>query len=510
MGRPFSLISKEREYIPVLLLLLLGFALRSIYTVSLPFGLNQDEASAGYDAWALLNYGTDRCGNELPVLLESWGSGQNALMSYIAVPFTAVFGLCEFSVRLVNVIFGCLTLIVFWLTARLAKGRGFGICALFILTVCPWHIMACRWALEANLLPFFLLLGIFFTMRARENKFFLFGAAVSFGLSLYAYGTAFFFLPVFLLFSVFRLRKTLDPVIFCSSQLLFSVIAVPISLCHLLNATGDAGIKIFGFSIPELTQGRQFATSVFSGGGVSEAIANFSEFLRIFVTQSDSLPFNSIPEGGLFYFWGPTLAVFGLIMSLCTRRDCPVEAPMRDAFFAGLICAFLIAPNINRMNMIWLPVAYFISIPLYFLLIRIRIWSLIPLAGMIACLGIFLNSYKTQFRSSEYFYPGLGAAVSYVEAFDPDRVYMSDYINQPYIFALFYSETPPSEFIATVDYVDPDGAFRQVRSFGRYKFGPAYKANGDFIIVHRSEISNYNVIREFGSFAVCTADSSGN
>lgn len=39
------------------ILLILAAAARLIALTGLPAGLNQDEASAGYEAWALLNYG---------------------------------------------------------------------------------------------------------------------------------------------------------------------------------------------------------------------------------------------------------------------------------------------------------------------------------------------------------------------------------------------------------------------------------------------------------------------
>ena len=86
-----SRISRRTELICAAALLALGFAARLVGLDSLPLGLNQDEASAGYDAWAILSYGIDRCGNALPVLLESWGSGQNALLSYLAMPFIAIW-----------------------------------------------------------------------------------------------------------------------------------------------------------------------------------------------------------------------------------------------------------------------------------------------------------------------------------------------------------------------------------------------------------------------------------
>ena len=74
-------MSRRTELFCVLAVLILGFCVRLISLETLPAGLNADEASALYDAWAILNYGIDRNGNALPVLLKSWGSGQNALLS---------------------------------------------------------------------------------------------------------------------------------------------------------------------------------------------------------------------------------------------------------------------------------------------------------------------------------------------------------------------------------------------------------------------------------------------
>ena len=198
--RSYVRILEEHELLLVVLILAIGIGLRLFELGALPYGLNQDEASAGYDAWALLNYGVDRNGNTWPVLFESWGSGQNVLMSYLAMPFIALFGLTPFAVRLPNAIAGCLTLIVFWRFSREVRGKAFGILALFILAINPWHIMMSRWALESNQLPFWLILGIWLTVVSERRPCALFGAAISFGLALYAYGTAFFFLPLFLIF----------------------------------------------------------------------------------------------------------------------------------------------------------------------------------------------------------------------------------------------------------------------------------------------------------------------
>ena len=65
------------------LALVFGFISRTAFLDLLPGGLNQDEASAGYDAYAIFKYGIDRNGIRYPVHLVAWGSGQNALYSYL-------------------------------------------------------------------------------------------------------------------------------------------------------------------------------------------------------------------------------------------------------------------------------------------------------------------------------------------------------------------------------------------------------------------------------------------
>lgn len=54
-----------------------GCAVRLFALGSIPCGLNQDEAFAGYNAWALLHYGVDSSGYHNPVYFTAWGSGMN-------------------------------------------------------------------------------------------------------------------------------------------------------------------------------------------------------------------------------------------------------------------------------------------------------------------------------------------------------------------------------------------------------------------------------------------------
>ena len=492
-------LTERREWLLTGLLLLLGCALRLAALDALPYGLNQDEASAGYEAYALLTAGMDRNGDPWPVLFTSWGSGQNVLMSYLAIPFVALLGLSERTLRLVNALSACLTLVVFWLLARRCRGKCFGLLALN-----PRHIMMGRWALESNLLPFFLLTGIWLTSLAEEKPWTLVGAAAAFGLSLYAYGTAFFFLPPFLLGAVIWLRRSLRPAPFLLALALGALLAAPIAACQAVNALGLDEVHILGLTLPKLTEGRQAATSVFGGASAAE---NFRGFLRILWTQSDGLIWNSLGlwKGGIFYFFGLPTAALGFAASVLTRRDRTEEAPVRLALVCALLCAALIRCNLNRVNMIWLPLIYFSAVGVHLVLSKLGGWAALPAAGMLACFVVFVSAYSHTFggAGNVNFYPGLGEAIRYAETqrAGVEPICITNYVNQPYSFALFYTRPAPDAFAESVEYLDGRAAFRQVLRFEGFEFREPERCG--VLILRRGEAGGYRSLEEFGDFVVC-------
>jgi dolichyl-phosphate-mannose--protein O-mannosyl transferase len=117
-----------------------------------PLGLNVDEASIGYKAHSLGNYGFDRNGNSYPVNLVAWGSGQNAAYAYPAMPFVAK-ELTPTTVRLPIPLVSCASILLLYYVASSMFGRMTALFAAFLLAISPWHIMLSRWALEDNSLP---------------------------------------------------------------------------------------------------------------------------------------------------------------------------------------------------------------------------------------------------------------------------------------------------------------------------------------------------------------------
>ena len=52
--------TKLKESLIIICILIIGIIVRIIGISSMPNGLNTDEASSGYEAYSILNYGIDR------------------------------------------------------------------------------------------------------------------------------------------------------------------------------------------------------------------------------------------------------------------------------------------------------------------------------------------------------------------------------------------------------------------------------------------------------------------
>ena len=178
---------RNRHLLAFWAILALGLGVRLWRFGAVPEGINQDEAFAGYEAFCLLRDGMDTVGCRFPVYLTAWGSGMNALESYLMLPFVAMFGLKTWVVRLPQLLTGLLSLPAAYGVARRARGERQALVTMLLLAICPWHVLLCRWGLESNLAPGFLLFGLYFFILALEDSRFFLLCGLFTGLSLYAY-----------------------------------------------------------------------------------------------------------------------------------------------------------------------------------------------------------------------------------------------------------------------------------------------------------------------------------
>lgn len=179
-----------------------GFIMRVWNLSTVPVGFFCDEAATGYNAYTLLTRGTDEYGKPFPILFESFGNWRPGIPFYWTIPFVALFGLNEWSVRLAPAMIGTLTIIATYSFASLLfRSQWIGLWSALFLALSPWHIHFSRYAGENIYLPFFLTLtsATFLAAIQKKSSTLLLLSSLGFGLALYTYFPAYFIVPLFLL-----------------------------------------------------------------------------------------------------------------------------------------------------------------------------------------------------------------------------------------------------------------------------------------------------------------------
>ena len=514
--KEYLLNNKDRIFVSALLLV--GFVSRLAFLDLLPGGLNQDEASAGYDAYAIMKYGIDRNGNPYPVHLVSWGSGQNALYSYICIPMIFILGVNETSLRLPMAIIGCVSLYVLYKILNKRFNSKTTIFGLFFLVICPWHIMKSRWGLESNLFPDLVFIGTYFLFEYLSDKKlrYLIISSIILGLSAYSYGTSYFFLFFFvigyLIYLLIRKEITIKHSIITLS--IIGIISIPIILFLYVNLFDKETINFLWFSIPKLNVDRfQDVTNIYSDSFFESAKENMKNALYLLFNQYDGLPWNGIPYFGHVYLISIPFALIGLFNK--NEKNKSLLWIFRIWLIVAVLMLLIVSPNTNRINIIFFPIIVFAIFGLVELFELSKKFEKILIPSYMIFYLVFSSYYATEWNNNlkANFYYGLGESITFVDRMeDKNKVFVSSNINMPYIFVLYYTEYDVNEYIETVSYYNENGAFEMVKSFGDYNFYLPYnivKGNVYIVSVYDNtyegvDLSSYNVTY-FGYFYVIDA-----
>jgi 4-amino-4-deoxy-L-arabinose transferase-like glycosyltransferase len=469
-----------------------------------------DEASTSYDAWALLHYGMDRNGFRFPVELVAWGGGSmSALPAYLTMPGLWLLGPTETAARLPSLVVNLLAIGCFYFLCRRLCGESMARIAILLLVISPWHVLASRWGHEFNLLPAWVLFGATaFSMIEEKRQWpFLLGCAFI-SSSIYVYAPALFFAPLFLVGCTLILlrRGQLRKGTLAAGALIAGAIAVPMALFLAINQLHMHSLRLPILSIPRLPGTPRYAVlSVFHGGHlVHNLYSNSRSLLSLLVSQRDGLLWNAVPGFGVVYPWGVVAAFAGLLVLPRLRRRHGWEGPV-DLMVAWLGLALLLGlvttPNLNRINLIYLPLVFFAALAIH----AIR-WRQLRMVAVGLCLLAFLAFLRTYFSTyaraiAPRFYASLGDAITDASMRTDGTICVTTQAYRPYIYALYYQRIDPALFLETVRYSNPAEEFRQVQSFGRFFFGiddcrklPQVKA----YVVERereSDFTGYSVYR---------------
>lgn len=466
-------MKRERldKYLP-LGIVLLGAVLRLVCLGTMPGGMHQDESLTAWNAFAMFHEGIDSAGNVWPVYIAGWGDGQSVLYVWLTVPLLFLTGghALPFVTRLPQAATGIFTLMaVYGIVKRLTGERKFALWSLFVLAICPWHIMMCRWGLEANLAPGFLIFGLYFFVRGLEKKKYLLLSAFFYGLSLYCYAVIWLIVPIILFleigYGLWQKKLRIDRTGWLAAAILF-VMALPLMLFVLVNQKVISEIRLPFMTIP--------AMSGYRGGEIAFDLSGMWSNLRAALSllwhQNTGAPQDVLLPWGLFYDIGRFFCVFGaavlsvrVVVGLWKREYRGETFLMIQLFGGGLLC-LLVTAVLHQINALYIPLVLCQGYGIWWLLETLgKKKAVLSKAGTVlialvylVCLAGFQRDYYTEYRElvNAYFGAGIKECVEYAvetcERTEIDTITVEKGAQWPRL--LLYLETLPSEYLESVVY----------------------------------------------------------
>jgi 4-amino-4-deoxy-L-arabinose transferase-like glycosyltransferase len=472
-----TFFKKYRYIIFIAIILFFAFFLRVYKLGEVPHGMTWDEAAIGYNGYAIFNTRRDEWINRLPISFRSFGDYKAPFAIYLNGFFTFLFGMNLFAVRLPFVLIGVSAVLAIILLVR-ELGSTFSwkthqtfwlsLIAGIALTISPWHLHYSRTGFESGIALAFTVWGMYFLIKAINNKGALLPlllSTVSFVLTLYTYHSSKLVTPLLVVITVFIFRKT---VVTSFKKIIGAGLFAAIALYPLLKDS------LYGKGL------ERASTLIFNQADTSSQIAMtfFKQFFAhlnpTFLVLGETTSFRH-GDGK----WGVVLPitfiliVVGLLFFVNRIKNKKKIQPYLLSIgwiIIGIIPAALgveLVPHSNR-SLLALPGFLLLSLvaakdfSIWLTSTRLNkkiigshgeknmVWvSVIGMMIFIQSLFFvtYLRDYYTHFAkvSADDFKDGYLEAFEYVTQFEKDKekiVFTSEY-GQPYIFALFSRKTNP-------------------------------------------------------------------
>ncbi len=466
----------------ILIIVLVIAAFLRIYNLNIvPPHLTPDEAALGYNAYSVLKTGKDEHGVTLPVVFKSFGDYKPGLYVYLTVPFVAVLGLNEWSVRLPSALCGLLSIYLLYLiTKKLSNSKGMlpELVALIAATN-PWLIYFSRGAWEVNLCLTLTLLGIHFFIKAFDRNKYLILSALFFALTLISYqGAKLSTGIVLLILSLIHWKEiwNIERKYIYQSVVVGVLVIIPILLSLF---SGQAG-RLEVFSVFSYPRSEEYVEKILNQN--SESIGGVSYYL--FHSESPSLfrgvlgrlfnhfsgrflffegdwsnPRHSAPYQGVLLIFDLITLIMGLVF-IC--RKFAVDSKFYKFILAWLVLTTL--PAILSRDQVHAVRSFNMTIPLIVVcavgLTSIISWikgkkyslvyySLVVLFYSLS-LVYFIDAYfvhlpRHSSKLWEYGYKQIVETVTPIQ-YNYKKVVVQQSFAQPYIYFLFFNKYDPAKY----------------------------------------------------------------
>ena len=525
-GQSFS---GKKTYAILVVIVAVAAFLRLFRLGAVPYGLQQDEASLGYDAFCLATKGIDRNGYPFPIYPITWGCGGGSpLLIYINALVIKFFGTGVVKLRLIPAIFGIATVYLFFVTLRENFGNKASLAGAAFLAVCPWHMILSRWSLDSNVMPFFMLLAMYLLMLGvkKNSTAILCLSSVVYSLCMYCYGSANIVIPIHLvLISLYLLiKKKISVKQLVLAVLSFILVFLPLLIFYAVNYLGVPEILTGVVSFNRFTASRTGEVFMSADEALIPHIwQNLKTLVKLMTVGDEAdMTCHFIPGfSTLFKFTFP-VTFLGIIISITDLIGSKAEKYVNAIWLSMLLaCVFLgmmIEIDISRMVMIFLPLIFFFVTGCGYIWRNAHKMSFVIGALVVVTSALFIRDYFGKFNglNEQIFMPGYGEAVKRAyEIAGDDRPVYSTYegLSAPFMLALYYTDYDPVKFYTTVEYKDANDEFRIARSFGNFYFGDipenASKAEPEdtLYIVYDYELEQFSndadyKIEDFGKYHV--------
>lgn len=511
-----------------------------------PPSLTWDEVAWGYNAYSLGVDGRDEFGRFLPLdYIESFGDFKPVVYAYLDVIPVKLFGLNEFAVRFPSAFFGTLTvLLTYFLTKRIFSSREksslhnihIALLASFFLAISPWHINLSRAAFEANVATFFLVAGVWAFLKAlQENKWYLVASSVFFALSLYTFNTSRIVAPLLACSLVIGFWKQLilkkkEVLIACIVGILF---LLP-SYKFLLSPQASLRFKEVNiFTDIDVIKRANQQIQNDDNAWWSKIIHNRRlvygvEYLRhyfdnlnpsfLFI-KGDGNPKFSTQDVGQMYLWDSAFFIIGILVLFRLRQGNWWVIPIW--IVVGIIPAATARETPHGLRIETIIPTFQILTAYGFLYVINKLSTInyklliIPIRSFIFPLFFFFLIFNSLYYLHGYYahYPyeysgewqyGYKESIHHVRSNEKEykNIYITTALGRPYIYYLFYTNTPPAVFREKAIVTRDVFGFVSVDSFGKYNFSKDIKKTSNsqealFIDTPSNIPSNATILKEF-------------
>lgn len=437
-------------------LVVVGLLLAVLHLAGLataPPGLYADEASIGYNAWAVAHAGIDEHGAHLPLYFEAFGEYKNPVYVYLLAPLTWFLPLTSTVERLPAALCSLGVVAAAGATAwRLTRSRPVLLATVLTAGFMPWLTVEGRVGFEVPSMVLALSLALLCLARLLDGggRWWALGAGLALAVSVYGYSIGRLLVALLaglLLLVLLPRRRTAETV----------AVMLPIVASYLLLAAwsqAHPGALTGRFSALSIT-----ADSPSAPVALERFVRNYVTYLGVpfLATHGDANPRHNTGFGGMLLVSSLPAVLAGVAVCLRHRRR-----PFERVLLGGLV----LAPVPAALTAEGTPHALRACAMVPFLLVlaalgwsallpalldrRVRLAALVALAAATAEVGAFERDLYVDWpgRALRVFDTGEADAIRRAHALAAGhRVLLSSNLDQPYIQALFVLRPDPHDYV---------------------------------------------------------------